>query len=94
MTRVSDSNYVHLLQESITVLGQIQAHLSQNKSENSLEIANISQAIGSLQNVIRSERQKVINSRNRGYKQRFEEQKAKKQLEQLRQINEQKGSQV
>lgn len=92
MTRVSDSNYLHLLQESISVLGQIQSHLNKNRGENNSEIANIGQAIKSLQNVIQNERRKAINLRNQGNKQRFEEEAArKKQLaEQLRQLNEQK----
>jgi len=93
MPRVSDNNYLHLLQESIAVLGQIQIHLNKNRGENNTEIANIGQAVKSLQNVIQSERRKAIDLRNQGNKQRFEEEKArKKQMEQLRQQNEQKRS--
>lgn len=63
MSRVSENNYLHLLQESIVVLNQVLSFLDKDRTSNNMEIAGVGHAIKSLQGVIQNERRKSYQKR-------------------------------
>ena len=91
MSKVSESNYLQLLQETISALGAVSDFLSSNKAENRAELSNISQATKQIQGVLRSQRVKAIRSKMAGhYSQKIQEEQARKSklLDQMRQLRE------
>ena len=97
MPRVSKSNYVHLLQETISVLSQIQTFLGQDNTTNRAEIAELGQAIKSIHNIIQNERRKSFREQNkRGYNQRIQEEIARQKqfIERLSQIREEGNGEI
>jgi len=93
--RVSKTNYLHLLRETINVLSQVQIFLDKEGNQASEHIA---EAIGSLQNVVRYGGVRAVKNASEAYKKKVEEQiQRKKWLEQLKQeqsISEQGGSEI
>lgn len=90
MRKASESNYLHLLQETAVVLNSINGFLRQNSSKNRAEIAEINRAISLIQGVTKSQRRKLLWAKNESvYVKAMEEHRVRQeQLEQqLRDIN-------
>jgi hypothetical protein len=80
--RVSKTNYLHLLRETIGVLSQVQMFLDKEENQASEHIA---EAIGSLQNVVRCGGTRAVKNASEAYRKKVEEEiRKKKWLEQLK----------
>ena len=93
MRKINETNYLHLLQETSTVLDSVNRFLKQDFGKNRAEIAEINRVIGLIQNVAKLQRRKAIWAKNESaYTQAMEEQVARQERlkQQLRDINGQK----
>jgi len=90
--RVSKTNYLHLLRETIDVLSQVQIFLDK---EGNTASEHIAEAIGSLQNVARYSGTRAIKNASEAYKKKVEEEvKRKKWLEQQKLLEQQEQQQI
>jgi len=90
MAKVSKTNYLSLLQETIAVLSEIQAFLGENRAKNRIEIGSIGQSIKVLDSVVRTERRKSLAEKNKNiYQQQVQREIMRKTqlLEQMRQLH-------
>lgn len=64
--KVNEVNYLRLLQETLSVLNTVSGFLSNNRTENRVELACLSQAMKQIQGVLRTQRIKAIKAKTQG----------------------------
>lgn len=67
MLRVNESNYLQVIQNTMSALGAVSAHLAKDKVRNRAQITGLNNAMKILQDIMRAERRKSVLTRNNNY---------------------------